>query len=435
MRLRPAEDFLLLTVFNMEKIYILGGAQTDFERNWFKEGKNFIGMMTEVANDALKDCSIDYEEIKRLNSDNAIGGFVANFGAELYLNQAHLNVFMDEVNDAFIGMPSIRYESACASGSAAIVSAIHQIGVTCDVGIVLGMEIMKSLSSSDGAKVLGAAAYFEREAVGRKYPFPELFGRLALDTVSKYSLDESEYMDNLAKISFKNYSNARRNENAQTRKWFMSYEHARNRGVEFNHLVGAGLGVSDCSQVTDGAAAIILASKKYAESYCKEMGMTIDELPYIAGYGHRNAPVSYSKKIEYAKDSDIIIPWTRQTIQDAYKMASVTVDDLDLIETHDCFTSSEYAAISCFGITKPGREFEAINDGVIFFDGKLPVNPSGGLIGGGHPVGATGVRMMLDLAKQVSNKADTYQIKNAKTAAMLNLGGSATSNFAFVVKR
>jgi acetyl-CoA C-acetyltransferase len=116
-------------------------------------------------------------------------------------------------------------------------------------------------------------------------------------------------------------------------------------------------------------------------------------------------------------------------------MASVTVDDLDLIETHDCFTSSEYAAISCFGITKPGREFEEINDGVIFFDGKLPVNPSGGLIGGGHPVGATGVRMMLDLAKQVSNKADTYQIKNAKTAAMLNLGGSATSNFAFVVKR
>ncbi|MBN2530966.1 MAG: thiolase domain-containing protein [Deltaproteobacteria bacterium] len=419
----------------MNRVYILGGAQTDFERNWTKEGKSIVAMMTEVTSAALQTVHIDMTEIRRLNAENTIAGYLGNFGAERYLKQGHLNAFFDEVDDAFMGMPAVRYESACASGSAAILAAIHQLNTSFEVGIVLGVEIMKSLSALRGADVLGGAAFYEQEAEGKKYPFPELFGQLALDTIRKYHLSESKYMDHLAMLANKNYGNAKRNKNAQTRKWYMSLAHAQTRGVKYNSLVGAGLAVSDCSQVTDGGACLILCSKKYAQEYCLRNDMHLDELPYIAGWGHRHAPISYKKKIEYAKSHDCILPFTKMAVEDAYRMAGVTVNDVDVIETHDCFTSSEYAAISCFGITQPGREFEAIDSGRIFFDGDLPVNPSGGLIGGGHPVGASGVRMMLDLEKQVLGKAGGYQVANAEVAAMLNLGGSATSNFSFVVRR
>src|SRR5208283_4847386 len=101
--------------------------------------------------------------------------------------------------------------------------------------------------------------------------------------------------------------------------------------------------------------------------------------------------------------------------------------DMDFFETHDCFTSSEYAAVSAFGITAPGKEYEAIENGAITMSGRHPINPSGGLIGCGHPVGASGVRMMLDLYKQVTNTAGGYQVANARNGIMLNFGGSATT--------
>lgn len=104
-----------------------------------------------------------------------------------------------------------------------------------------------------------------------------------------------------------------------------------------------------------------------------------------------------------------------------------------MFETHDCFTSSEYMAISAFGITEPGHESEAIRSGLIDYTGEKPINPSGGLIGCGHPVGASGVRMFLDISKQVSGNAGAHQVNNAKNAMMLNFGGSATTNYSFIV--
>lgn len=109
------------------------------------------------------------------------------------------------------------------------------------------------------------------------------------------------------------------------------------------------------------------------------------------------------------------------------------MEDIDVFETHDCFTSSEYAAISAFGLTEAGKEYEAVESGLISFDGDKPINPSGGLIGAGHPVGASGVRMLLDLYKQVTGKAGGYQVAGAKNGMMLNIGGSATTNFVFIV--
>lgn len=118
---------------------------------------------------------------------------------------------------------------------------------------------------------------------------------------------------------------------------------------------------------------------------------------------------------------------------DAYKRAGLAVDDIDVFETHDCFTSSEYATISAFGLTEQGREYEAVESGMIAFDGTKPINPFGGLIGCGHPVGASGARVFLDLYKQVTGTAGGYQVENVRNAMMLNIGGSATTNYVFIV--
>lgn len=115
------------------------------------------------------------------------------------------------------------------------------------------------------------------------------------------------------------------------------------------------------------------------------------------------------------------------------KTGELTVDDIDVFETHDCFTNSENAAISSFGLTEPGKEYEAVESGLIALDGDKPINPSGGLIGCGHPVGASGARMLLDLYKQVSGTASGYQVEGAKNGMMLNIGGSATTNYVFIV--
>lgn len=413
----------------MSKVYVLGGAQTDFERNWKKEGKNMVAILKEVVADGLSDAKLSFEDIRKLNDENRVACFVGNFIAEKYVDQGHLGAFLTEIDSAFYGVPSARYEAACASSSVAIDAAQTKIKADeYDVAIVVGWELMKTVDSTTGGDYLGRAAYYEKEGKNVEFPFPKLFGKLVDETLNKYpDLDEKRYMDALAKISVINYSNAKRNPLAQTRRWFMNYEQARLRGTETNPCVGGKLAISDCSQVTDGATVVVLCSEKFI----KEKGY--DNKPIIKGYGHRVAPMLFDKKMKDNDRSKYILPWTRQAVVDAYKRSGLSVNDIDVFETHDCFTSSEYAAISAFGITEPGKEYEAVENGVIAFDGDKPINPSGGLIGCGHPVGASGARMFLDLYKQVTGKAGEYQIKDAKNAMMLNIGGSATTNYVFVV--
>ena len=414
----------------MNNVYILGGAQTDFERNWTKEGKNVVGILKEAFTDGLNDAGLSYDDIISLNKDNRVACYVGNFIAEQYISQGHLGALITEVSPAFYGVPCARYEAACASSSVALDAAITKIqNGDYDVAVVIGWELMKTVDSKVGGDILGRAAYYEKEGKGIDFPFPKLFGRLADETIKKYNLDENRYMSALAQISNNNYSNAKRNSMAQTRKWFMSYEQANMRGTATNMLVGGRLATSDCSQVTDGAAVVILCSKEFIDE------RNIKNAPVVKGYGHRVAPMRFDKKMEESKDNKYILPWTRKAVLDAYRRSGLTIDDINVFETHDCFTSSEYVAISAFGITEPGEEWNAVEDGTIAFDGAKPINPSGGLIGCGHPVGASGARMFLDIYKQVAGKAGKYQVKNGevKNALMLNSGGSATTNYVFIV--
>ncbi|MDX1960545.1 MAG: acetyl-CoA acetyltransferase [Leptospiraceae bacterium] len=419
-----------------ERVYVLGGEQTDFQRNWSKEGKTFMAMMREVMDDALLKVGIDYDEIKKLNKKNRVGLFVGNFDAEQYANQGHLGAFLTEVNPAFNGVPGARYEAACASGSVALDAAhTHIRAKDYDLAIVVGIEVMKTVDSATGGDFLGTAAYYEREAKGVQFPFPKLFGKLADVILERYKLKEDVFMDALAEISRINYANAKRNPKSQTRTWFMNKEHALARGGDNNMSVGGRLCITDCSQVTDGAAVVVLANKDYMKEYAKSRGIKSSSIPELKGWGHRVAPITFEGKVAESLGNKFILPWTKATVDDAYARSGLSVKDIDVFETHDCFTSSEYAAVSAFGISEPGKEHEAIQKGVIDFKGKKPINPSGGLIGVGHPVGASGVRMMLDIYKQVTGTAGEYQVEGAKNGLMLNIGGSATTNMVFVVGR
>lgn len=414
------------------RVYVLGGAQTDFERNWTKEGKSEVALLKEAMGDALSATGITYGDISRLNDEGRVACFVGNFIGERYVDQGHLGALLTEISPAFYGVPSARYEAACASGSVALDAAISKIRLgDYDLAIVVGWELMKTVSSKECGDILGRAAYYRKECPGVDFPFPTLFGQLANETVSKYGLNRDAYFDDLAVISVINYNNAKRNPLAQTRKWFMDYEEASHRGTDTNPFVGGTLGVSDCSQVTDGAAVVLLASERMVSE------LSYAGLPHVKGYGHRTAPMVFAQKMAESKDNPFILPWTRRAVLDAYDRAGIGVEDIDVIETHDCFTSSEYVAISAFGITEPGREYEAVRDGRIAFDGTIPINPSGGLIGCGHPVGASGVRMFLDIAKQVAGTAGAYQVRYSgglpQNAAMLNIGGTATTNYVFVL--
>ena len=186
----------------MNKVYILGGAQTDFERNWKKEGKNMIALLKEVISDGFTDAEIDFDDVVSLNKENRVACFVGNFIAEKYTEQGHLGAFLTEVNPAFYGVPSARYEAACASSSVAIDAAQTKIqNGDYDVAIVVGWELMKTVDSKIGGDFLGRAAYYEKEGKGIDLPFPKLFGRLADEILKKYHIDEQRFMDSLARIS------------------------------------------------------------------------------------------------------------------------------------------------------------------------------------------------------------------------------------------
>ena len=404
------------------EVYVLGGFQTDFARNWTKENKHFSALMRESVRGALERCGIAPEEVQSAH--------VGNFAAELYCMQGHLGAFFTEVDPAFSGLPTSRHEAACASGSIALLAASAEIEAgRYDLQAVVGIEQMKTVSAAEGGAFLGTAAWYDEEARGVDFPFPKLFGRLGDEYDARYGLND-EY---LAEISKVNYANAKLNPNAQTRTWYMNKEHALCR-TDDNAVVGGRIRISDCSQVTDGAVCVFLASRKYAESYARGRAIPLESIPRIKGWGHNTARLRFSDKVAESRDNRYVLPHVRSTVLSAMKRAGIAdANGIDGIETHDCFTTSEYMAIDHFGLTEPGESWKAIEEGWLEIDGKHPINPSGGLIGAGHPVGATGVRQLLDGFLQVSGRAGDFQVDGAKNFQTLNIGGSGTTSCSFII--
>lgn len=403
-------------------VFILGGYQTDFARHFTREALQLFDLFRESVDGALANAKVDAADIEVAH--------VGNFVGELFTGQGMLGGFMGHVHPDLAGVPASRHEGACASGSLAVLAAMSDLesgryGMAC----VTGIELMRNTSGKTASDYLGAAAWVGEEAVEAEFVWPAMFSDLADEYHRRYGLTR----EHLAAVAQKNFSNAKRNPNAQTRGWQLEQTHFSEDDT-VNPVVEGWMRRHDCSQITDGAVSVILANESVASEYCRARGLSLESLPRIRGWGHTTAPMRLSTKLEHSRDQEYVLPWTRRAITDAYTRAGVSaIDQIDAIETHDCFTISEYAAIEHFGITAPGEAWKAIEDGRVAFDGSIPVNPSGGLIGTGHPVGATGVRMVLDASRQVTDSAGDMQVAGARTVATFNVGGSGTTNCSFVV--
>ena len=306
----------------------------------------------------------------------------------------------------FFGLPSSRHEAACASGSIATLAACAEIeSGRYDLAAVLGIEQMRNVPGEQAAQNIGGPAMRSGfECQGIKYPWPHMFSELTNEYDKRYGIDE----DHLSRISEINFSNAKKNPNSQTRGWTFESD-TFTRSDEANHIIEGRTRKMDCGQVTDGAAIIFLASEKRAQEYAKARSMDISRIPYIKGWGHQTGPITYQEKIDFSQNKDYIFPHVKKAIDDAFSRAGMKgVSDIDGIETHDCFTSTEYMAIDHFGITKPGESWKAVESGDIEMGGRIPINASGGLIGLGHPVGATGAIIMTKLVYELRKRKGKY---------------------------
>ena len=404
------------------KVYILGGYQTDYATNWSRNGLDIFDMLKATVEGALAATGIEPCEVEVAH--------IGNFVGELFCGQGQLGGLFTSIHPDFASLPASRHEAACASGGVALLAAAAEIEAErYNLACVTGIEQMRNVSGEQAAAYLGVAAWTGREAQEARFPWPYMFNRLMEVYEERYGLK----YEHLARIAQINFGNAKRNPNAQTRHWsFKSQSFAQDD--EYNPVIEGCLRKQDCGQITDGGAAVLLASERYAAEYARRRGLRIEHLPVIKGWGHRTAPMLFDAKIAASRGQPYVFPHVRATIQDAFLRAGMPgVEAVDGIETHDCFTISEYMAIDHFGLTRPGESWRAVEEGTIELGGQVPINPSGGLIGGGHPVGASGVRMVLDAYKQVTGTAGEYHVEGARNFATLNIGGSATTSVSFVV--
>ncbi|WP_237569466.1 acetyl-CoA acetyltransferase [Mycolicibacterium lacusdiani] len=399
----------------MSGVWILGGRQTDFARNFTREGLDFADLTADVVRATLDACRIDAGDVGVVHVANAFG--------EMFAAQGHLGAMPATVVDGLWDTPSTRHEAACASGSVAILAAMADLrSGAYDCALVVGVELEKTVPGDAAARYLGAAAWTGRDGADATFIWPHAFSQVLDEYDRRYGVDERH----LRAIAELNLRNAKANPNAQTRDW--SVPDPIEADDRVNPVVDGRLRRYDCSQMTDGGAAVVLVSDAYLRDHPAST-----PIGRIDGWGHRTVGLGLAQKLERSRDDEYVMPHVHAAVLDAFGRAQITLDDLDGIEVHDCFTPSEYLAIDHIGLTGPGESWKAIENGEIAIGGRLPINPSGGLIGGGHPVGATGVRMLLDAARQVSGTAGDYQVDGARTFGTLNFGGSTATTVSFVV--
>ena len=396
-------------------VWIAGSYQSDYARNYAREGLEISDMIAEAVAGTLNDANTAPEDVEAIHVGNAFG--------QLFTGQGQLGAMPATVNEALWGKPAARHEAACASGSIAVLSAMADIEAgRYDCVLVIGVEQERNVPGSQAPQYLGAAAWIGHEGQDAKFMWPYMFSELADEYDRRYGLDDKH----LHAIAELNMRNAKANPLAQTRNWAFGPGSFADDDAD-NPLVEGCLRRTDCSQVTDGTAGVLLVSDRLRNK---------KPTARIAGWGHGTAGLSLQAKFDRSQGQPYVFPHVRHVVEDAFRRAHIAdVTKLDGIETHDCFSMSEYMAIDHFGITGPGESWKAVENGDLERDGAIPVNPSGGLIGVGHPVGASGVRMLRDAARQVTGQAGDTQVENARTFATLNIGGSLTTTVSFVVTR
>ncbi|WGF89098.1 acetyl-CoA acetyltransferase [Marinivivus vitaminiproducens] len=311
--------------------------------------------------------------------------------------------------------PAVRFENACATGSAALYGALDFIeSGRGRIALVIGAEKMTAIPTAETGEILLTACY-QKEEADVDGGFAGIFGRLAQTYFQRYG-DRSA---DLARIAAKNHKNGAVNPFAHMRRDF-GFEFC-NTISDKNPYVAGPLRRTDCSMISDGAAALVVADEETARSLQRALAFrTRQQANDILPLSRRD-PIAF----EGARRA-----WAK-----AKEDSGLGLDDLDLVETHDCFTIAEMIEYEAMGLAEPGEGYKVIREGVTEKDGRLPVNASGGLKAKGHPIGATGVSMHVMAALQLMNEADEMQIPDAKLAAVFNMGGAAVANYVSILER
>jgi acetyl-CoA C-acetyltransferase len=370
-----------------------------------REGDDLEKMIVEVATGAIADAGIAPADVDEIYVGHFGGGFVKqDFPASLVL----------QASDALRFKPSTRVENACATGSAAIHQGLTAIAAgKSRIVLVVGVEKMTETPGDQIGGILMKASYVKEED-RPDMSFAGIFGQIAQLYFQRYG-DQSDAM---ARIAAKNHKNGVANPYAQLRK-DLGYEFCRTVSDK-NPLVAGPLRRTDCSLVSDGAAALVLADINTAMALKKAVlfRATAQVNDYL--------PMSRRDIIEFEG--------CQRAWQQAFQASKIDLDDLSLVETHDCFTVAELLQYEAMGLTPKGQGARAIAEGWTEKTGKLPVNASGGLKSKGHPIGATGVSMHVMTAMQLTGSAGDMQVKNAKLGGVFNMGGAAVANYVSILE-
>jgi acetyl-CoA C-acetyltransferase len=284
-----------------------------------------------------------------------------------------------------------------------------------DVALILGAELEKTVGPEDGARYLGAAAWIGHEGQEARFMWPYMFDKLTEEYERRYGIDD-RYVHAIAEL---NMRNAKDNPNAQTRDWSFGPASFTDDDTA-NPRVEGRVRRTDCSQMTDGAAGVVLVSDRYLRAH---PDLTRRPIARILGWGHRTAGLGLQQKLDQSAGQPYVLPHVRRTITDAFERAGIAgVEQLDAIETHDCFSMSEYAAIDHFGITEPGESWKAVDSGDLERGGRIPVNPSGGLACFGEAVPAQAIAQICEVTWQLRGQAEGRQVEGAQAGVTVNQG-------------
>lgn len=387
----------------MGKAQIVGWAHGQFGKSPLE---NTEQLMASVLAPAMEHAGIEATDI-----DGIFVG-VMNNGFSKQDFQAALVAMGDE---RLAHTPAVRFENACATGTAALYSAMDFIEAGRGrIALVVGAEKMTALPTAEVGDILLSACYRAEEG-DIDGGFAGQFGRIAQAYFQRYG-DRSE---ELAMIAAKNHANGAANPYAHMRKDF-GFDFC-NTVSDKNPYVAAPLRRTDCSLISDGAAAIVIADEETAATLHRAIGF--------------RARTQVNDIMALSRRDPLAFEGARRAWAKSLETAGVELLDLSLVETHDCFTIAELLEYEAMGLTAPGEGYRVVRDGTTQKDGRLPVNPSGGLKSKGHPIGATGVSMHIMAAMQLVGEAGDMQLPDARLAGVFNMGGTAVANYVSILER
>lgn len=389
--------------YNQGGAVIVGWAHSPFGR---LSAEDIEALFASVGTEALTHAGVSAEDVDLVT----VGVLNAGFSRQGF-DAGLVSVAVPGLENT----PALRTENACATGSAALYTAMDAIEAgRAKIALVIGAEKMTSTPTSEVGDILLAGAY-RKEEDGLPAGFAGIFGQIADSYFQKYG-DRSE---ELAMIAAKNHANGMANPFAHMRKDF-SVEFC-NTISEKNPRVAGPLRRTDCSLISDGAAALVIADRATAKDLARAIA--------FRARAHQNDIFPLSRREMTAFDG------ARRAWDSAKTQAGIALDDLALVETHDCFTMAEMIEYEVMGLAEPGEGWKVIREGVTHKNGRLPINPSGGLKAKGHPIGATGVSMHVLAAMQLMGEAGDMQIPNANLVGVFNMGGAAVTNYVSILER